>query len=88
MSRPLEEYQRGSAARRMRRRLLRFVAQTVLALLLAWLLYFTPTTLYIITAGAPAVTWQTWWGALLGFCTILYIGKNLYDTLFYDHFQP
>lgn len=88
MNPPIEEYVRGSAARRRRWRLVRFAVQTLVAIVLAWLLYFTPTTLYIIAQGAPIVNWQTWWGAFLGFCTVLYIGKNLYDTLFYDHFQP
>jgi hypothetical protein len=72
---------------RAARLLLRFSLRVAVAALLAALLYVTPVALYILTDGTPIPAMQMWWGAFLSFLLVLYIGKNLYDTLFFDHYQ-
>ncbi len=78
---------RPTRRRRMLRLLLRFVLHVAVATLLAALLYVTPVALYILTDGTPIPAMQMWWGSFLSFLLVLYIGKTLYDTLFFDHYQ-
>jgi hypothetical protein len=85
--------ERHQATRRPSRRarvlhtLLRFALHMAVATLLAAFLYVTPVALYILTDGTPIPALQMWWGAFLSFLLVLYIGKSLYDTLFYDHYK-
>ncbi len=69
------------------RRLARLGLQLMIATLLALLLYTLPLVFYIIADGPPSPTFQLWWGSSLSFLLVLYIGKTLYDTLFFDHYQ-
>lgn len=78
---------RPSRRRKALRLLLRFGLHVAVAALLAALLYVTPMALYILTDGTPIPALQMWWGAFLSFLLVLYIGKSLYDTLFYDHYK-
>ena len=78
---------RPSRRRRMLRLMLRFLLHVAVATFLAALLYVTPVALYILTDGTPIPAMQMWWGAFLSFLLVLYIGKTLYDTLFFDHYQ-
>ncbi len=78
---------RPSRRQRVLRRLVRFLRHVTVATLLATLLYVTPVALYIVTDGTAIPAMQMWWGAFLSFLLVLYIGKTLYDTLFFDHYQ-
>ncbi len=66
----------------MLRRLVQAVVRIVLASALAGIIVLLPTP-----AGLPL-----WLGNLLVavvvFVIVCYIGKTLYDTLFYDHYWP
>jgi hypothetical protein len=73
---------------RMTRRLIGFVLRVILATLLAWFLYITPVAIYIVTDGAPPLAAQMWWGAFLGFLLVVYIGKSMVDTFFYNRYRP
>lgn len=64
----------------MARALRRMVARIVLALAIGSTLALIP-----LPYSGPIVTART---ALVSFLIVVYIGKTIYDTLFYDRYTP
>jgi sterol desaturase/sphingolipid hydroxylase (fatty acid hydroxylase superfamily) len=43
---------------------------------------------YLIPVDSLPTPFQSWKNPLVVFMVVIFIGKTLYDTLFYDHYQP
>lgn len=66
----------------MRRRLAHLLLRAFLAVMLAAAVMMLPSP-----ESMPA--WLAWVeGPVIVFVLICYLGKVLYDTLFYDHYRP